>query len=264
MPVRVEADSSAFEALVDPGAQLTRLGEGYQFSEGPVWSARERCLYFSDIPSDDRWRWSAERGMELDAHLTFKANGLVIDTHGALVACEQVSSCVVRMRPDGARELLAYHHGGHYLNSPNDIVVRAADGAIYFTDPDYGRWNDWIGQERSRELGFRGVYRVPDRSDGEAQLLVDEDEFDQPNGLCFSPDEHVLYVNDSDNAHIKAFDVAPSGRIRTTQLDSCSQATRAPCASMTSPFALNVRCASSSIPRSALQRQRSSEGMSEK
>ena len=92
MAVTVEADSSAFAALLDPDAQLTRVGEGYQFSEGPVWSTRERCLYFSDIPSDDRWRWSAERGMELDAHPTFKANGLVIDVHGDLVACEQVSS----------------------------------------------------------------------------------------------------------------------------------------------------------------------------
>ncbi len=58
----IEADLSAFESLVDPGVELTRLGEGYQFTEGPVWSPRERCLYFSDIPSDARWRWSARAG----------------------------------------------------------------------------------------------------------------------------------------------------------------------------------------------------------
>ena len=166
----VVPDVPAFEELVDPGAELTRLGEGYQFTEGPAWSPREQCLYFSDIPSDDRWRWSAARGMELDGHPTFKANGLVLDRDGTLVACEQVSSCVVRIRPGCARELVAFHHGGRYLNSPNDIVVRGADGSIYFTDPDYGRWNDWIGQERSRELGFRGVYRIPPQPDGEARL----------------------------------------------------------------------------------------------
>jgi gluconolactonase len=209
----VTGDAPAFEELIDPDAQLSRLGEGYQFTEGPVWSPRERCLYFSDIPSDDRWRWSEERGMELDQHPTFKANGLVIDRAGALVACEQVSSCVVRIRPGCARELIAFHHGGRYLNSPNDITVRASDGGIYFTDPDYGRWNDWIGQERSRELGFRGVYRIPPEADGEARLLVSEGEFDQPNGLCFSPDERLLYVNDSDHGHIKAFDVAPDGTL---------------------------------------------------
>ncbi len=198
---------------MDPSATLSCLGEGYEFSEGPVWSPRERCLYFSDIPGDARWRWTAERGMELDAHPTFKANGLVLDGDGRLVACEQVTSCVVRLRADGARELLAFHYRGKYLNSPNDIVMRAADGSFYFSDPDYGRWNDWIGQERNRELGFRGVYRVTEDSNGEAQLLVDEGEFDEPNGLCFSPDETVLYVNDSDNAHIKAFDVAPDGTL---------------------------------------------------
>ena len=210
----VEVDLGALEALIDPAATLTCLGSGYQFTEGPVWSVAERSLYFSDIPSDDRWRWSAGGGMELDAHPTFKANGLALDVRGNLLACEQLTSCVVRLRGDGARDLVAFHHRGHYLNSPNDIVVRAADGGIYFTDPDYGRWNDWIGQERSRELGFRGLYRVGDAANGEAELLVDEGEFDQPNGLCFSPDESLLYVNDSDKGHIKVFDVAADGTLR--------------------------------------------------
>jgi gluconolactonase len=214
----VEPDVSTFESLVDPGAQLTRLGEGYQFTEGPVWSQLERCLYFSDIPSDVRWRWSAERGMEVDERPTFKANGLVLDSDGSLLACEQLSSCVVRVRAGGARDLLAYHYGGKYLNSPNDIVVRTADGGIYFTDPDYGRWNDWIGQQRTRELGFRAVYRVARDGDGEAQLLVDEGEFDQPNGLCFSPDERLLYVNDSPRAHIKVFDVAGDGTLGNARI----------------------------------------------
>ena len=80
----IEPDLSAFETLISPGAQLIRLGEGYQFTEGPVWSPRERCLYFSDIPGDVRWRWSAQRGMEVDERPTFKANGLVLDAAGAL------------------------------------------------------------------------------------------------------------------------------------------------------------------------------------
>ena len=211
----VEIDLAPFEELVDPGEQLTRLGSGYQFTEGPVWSPQAGSLYFSDIPSDARWRWTEPGGMTLDASPTFKANGLALGADGNLLACEQVSSCVVRFGPDGRRELLAFHHGGKYLNSPNDIVTRRSDGAVYFTDPDYGRWNDWIGQERSRELGFRGVYRIDPAGfrNGEAELMVAEDEFDQPNGLCFSPDESILYVNDSPRAHIKAFDVAADGTL---------------------------------------------------
>jgi gluconolactonase len=211
----VQVDLAPFEELVDPAEELTCLGRGYQFTEGPVWSPRERSLYFSDIPGDARWRWSEQDGMTLAARPTFKANGLALDASGRLLSCEQVSSCVVRFTADGRRDLLAFHHGGRYLNSPNDIVVRRSDGAIYFTDPDYGRWNDWIGQERTRDLDFRGVYRISadPPSTGEAALMVDEHEFDQPNGLCFSPDETILYVNDSPRAHVKAFTVAADGAL---------------------------------------------------
>ena len=87
--------------------------------------------------------------MEVAARPTFKGNGMALDKDGNLLVCEQVSSCLVRFRPDGERELVAFHYRGKYLNSPNDVVSAGADGSIYFTDPDYGRWNDWIGQERS-------------------------------------------------------------------------------------------------------------------
>jgi len=211
----VDIDVAGFEQLVDPGAQLTCVGSGYQFTEGPVWSPRDRSLYFSDIPSDARWRWSERDGMALDCSPTFKANGLALDAGGGLLSCEQVSSCVVRYTADGRRQLLAFHHRDKYLNSPNDIVVRRRDGAIYFTDPDYGRWNDWIGQERNRDLDFRGLYRIASEPGpgGDAELLVAQDEFDQPNGLCFSPDETILYVNDSPRAQIKAFAVADDGTL---------------------------------------------------
>ena len=205
--------ATGLDGLVAPGARLERIGSGYRFTEGPVWSADEQALYFSDIPGDTRWRWTEAGGMEVHRTPCDKANGLVIDRDGELVACDQVTSRVVRYRRDGGTEVLAFHHRGEYLNSPNDIVVRGADGAIYFTDPDYGRWNDWIGQERTRGR-FRGLYRVPAHGgDGEAELLVAEDEFDQPNGLCFSPDESLLYVNDTPRAHIKVFDVAPDGTL---------------------------------------------------
>jgi gluconolactonase len=207
------ASQSALDGLVEPGAQLERLGEGYQFTEGPVWSATDQALIFSDIPGDVRWTWTEADGMEVLRAPCDKANGLVLDLDRELIACDQVTSRVVRYRRDGGTDLLAFHHQGAYLNSPNDIVVRGADGALYFTDPDYGRWNDWIGQERSR-MRFCGLYRVPAHGgDGEAELLVAEDEFDHPNGLCFSPDESLLYVNDTPRAHVKVFDVAADGTL---------------------------------------------------
>ena len=115
------------------------------------------------------------------------------------------------MDPDGTgsgREVLASHYEGKTLNSPNDVIVKS-DGTIYFSDPTYGRMPGF-GVERDQELDFQGVYRISPEG-GEPQLLVDD--FEQPNGLCFSPDESLLYINDTPRAHIRAFDVQPDGSI---------------------------------------------------
>jgi gluconolactonase len=211
--------ASEFSTLIDEAAPVTCLGRDYQVTEGPVWVPSQGCLYFHDIPGDTRWRWTAEEGMQVAATPTFKANGMCLDANGDLLVCEQVTSCLVRFPIDGGpRELVAFHYGGKYLNSPNDVVVRGADGAIYFTDPDFGRWNDWIGQKRSRDgVGYRGVYRVPGAG-GDVELLVSEDEFNQPNGLCFSPDQTRLYVNDSRRAQVKVFDVRADGTLSDSRL----------------------------------------------
>ncbi|HSB86149.1 MAG TPA: SMP-30/gluconolactonase/LRE family protein, partial [Ilumatobacteraceae bacterium] len=120
----VEVDSPVFEELIDPNAALVFLGDGYQFTEGPVWNQREQALYFSDIPGDARWKWTEAGGMEKVAEPTFKGNGMAYDVDGSLLVCEQVSSCLTRIRTDGRRELVAWQYQGVYLNSPNDVVVR--------------------------------------------------------------------------------------------------------------------------------------------
>jgi gluconolactonase len=210
--------TTPLDLLIDPDAELTCIGSGYEFTEGPVWVPGEQALYFSDISGDTRWRWSEERGMEVSARPTFKGNGMALDNEGNLLVCEQVSSCLVRFGRDGKREVVAFHYQGRYLNSPNDVVTRGSDGSIYFTDPDYGRWNDWIGQERSKDqLGFRGLFRVPPDG-GELELVVPGGEFDEPNGLCFSPDESLLYVNDSAARNVKVFDVAADGSLGKSRL----------------------------------------------
>ncbi len=109
-----------------------------------------------------------------------------------------------------ARTTLATHFDGRELNSPNDIVVHSS-GAIYFSDPWYGRMPGF-GVERPRQLGFQGVYRIPPGG-GEPELLVDRYMFGQPNGLCFSPDEKRLYVNDTEQANIRVFEVLGDGTL---------------------------------------------------
>jgi gluconolactonase len=203
-------------SLIDPAEQLELLGEGFGFTEGPAWNPVEQTLVFSDIPGDTQYRGSEAKGIELIAEPTLKGNGMAYEADGSLLVCEQVSSHLVRLTPDGHRDLVAFHYGGKYLNSPNDVIV-ASDGAIYFTDPNYGRWNDRFGCARAFDLEFQGVFRVPPGG-GDCELVVAEQEFEQPNGLCFSPDERVMYVNDSPRGEIKAFDVAPDGRLENGRL----------------------------------------------
>jgi gluconolactonase len=201
--------SDKLAELVDAAAEVERVATGFTFTEGPIWNAEGEFLLFSDMPGDVRRRWSEAGGVEEVLRPAWKCNGMVYDSSGNLLVCEHVSSSLVRERPDGVRETLAYAFRGKYLNSPNDVITRS-DGIIYFSDPWYGRM-PVFGIERERELGFQGVYRIV--GDGEPELVVAEDEFDQPNGLCFSPDESLMYINDSPRAHVKVFDVAADGSL---------------------------------------------------
>jgi gluconolactonase len=211
----VQVKAPAFLELVDEDAELEQLGTGFTFTEGPIWNP-VGYLLFSDMPGDVRRRWDADSGVSEVANPSNKGNGMTIDNDGRLVVCEHVTSSVVRMDPDGkgdGREVLATHYEGNELNSPNDVVVKS-DGAIYFTDPTYGRMPGF-GIERDQELAFQGVYRIAPGG-GDPQLLADD--FDQPNGLCFSVDESLLYINDTTRAHIRVFDVQGDGTLANSRV----------------------------------------------
>jgi gluconolactonase len=208
----VEVNDPAVLRLIDPDATVEQICTGFKFSEGPIWNPKERCLYFSDMPNDIRRRWSPTDGLVEVRNPSNKCNGMTYDEAGNLYVCEHVTSSLVKETPAGERRVLATHWQGKELNSPNDVVVRS-DGSVYFTDPTYGRM-PVFGLERKQELDFQGVYRVA-RDGG---LHREADDFDQPNGLCFSPDERILYVNDTTRAHIRAFDVAADGSLSGSRI----------------------------------------------
>jgi gluconolactonase len=205
----IAVKSDKLRELVDPAADVERVATGFTFTEGPIWNSEGEFLLFSDMPGDVRRRWSERDGVEEIMRPSNKCNGMVYDADGNLLVCEHVTSSLVRERPDGTRETIASHFRGRELNSPNDVVV-SFGGSIYFSDPWYGRMPGF-GLERERDLGFQGVYRIP--PDGELELVVDEHEYEQPNGLCFSPDESLLYINDTPRAHIKVYDVQSDGSL---------------------------------------------------
>ena len=194
--------------LIDPDAQLEQLGTGCEFTEGPVWHAEGKFLLFSDIPANQMKKWTAEEGITNFRVPSGKSNGLTYDKQGRLVTCEHANRRVSRTEADGTVVTIASHYEGKRLNSPNDVIVKS-DGSIYFSDPPYGLTADY-GVEGEQDLDFQGVYRLS--PDGQTLTLL-VDDFDRPNGLCFSPDESILYIDDTERLHIRAFDVQPDGTI---------------------------------------------------
>lgn len=208
----VEVRDPRMGSIVGPEARLEKLGSGFDFTEGPVWHPRERQLIFSDMPGDHMRKWTADGRITTFRKPSNKANGNAYDAKGRLITCEHATSRVTRTEPSGALTVLASRWDGKQLNSPNDVVVKS-DGAIYFSDPTYGRV-EYYGVPRDPELGFRGVYRIA--TDGSLSLLADG--FGQPNGLCFSPDEKRLFVNDTDRGHIRVFDVGANGGLSSSRV----------------------------------------------
>lgn len=194
--------------LIDADAELEQLGTGCEFTEGPVWHAEGKFLLFSDIPANQMKKWTAEEGITNFRVPSGKSNGLTYDKQGRLVTCEHANRRVSRTEADGTVFTIASHYEGKRLNSPNDVIVKS-DGSIYFSDPPYGLTADY-GVEGEQDLDFQGVYRLS--PDGQTLTLL-VDDFDRPNGLCFSPDESILYIDDTERLHIRAFDVQPDGTI---------------------------------------------------
>ena len=213
----LETHDAGLHDLVAADAPIDRVAGGLIFTEGPVW--RGSYLLFSDIPNKRivRWRRLPE-GAELTTYALGMSNGLTLDRQGRVLAAEHDGRRVTRIADDGSRTVLAERYQGKRLNSPNDIVVKS-DGSIYFTDPPYAVQpstpgvprpaNWWMAPILGKELSVHGVYRLA--PDGSLTLVADD--FALPNGLAFSPDESVLYVDDSAHKHIRAFSVRPDGSL---------------------------------------------------
>lgn len=208
----VEIRDKRFESVVGRAVDFERLATGCIFTEGPLWHPGEKFLLFSDMPGDHLRRWSEKAGVATFRKPCNKSNGLAWDQQGRLLVCEHASSTLTRTEADGKITVLASHYEGKELNSPNDLAVKS-DGAIYFSDPTYGR-KEHFGVPREPELAFRGVYRLaPDSK----TLTLLADDFGQPNGVCFSLDEKILFVNDTDRQHIRAFDVKVDGTVANSR-----------------------------------------------
>jgi gluconolactonase len=198
-----------FERYRIGSAAVERIATGFRWAEGPVWFGDHQALLWSDIPNNRMMRWDEQTGaVSVFRSPSNFANGHIRDRHGRLVSCEHLTRRVTRTEHDGRVTVLADNLGGAPLNAPNDVVV-SADGAVWFTDPGYGILSNYEGDQAEFALPTR-VYRI-DPDSGVLEPVIES--LERPNGLCFSPNETLLYVVDSgsDPRTIHVYDMA-SGR----------------------------------------------------
>ena len=201
----IEKLSPDLDRLLSADQQIQELGSGFGGdggpAEGPLWWSDGGYLLFSDIHNNRRMKWSPDEGVTLFQQPTNHANGLTRDLKGRLLACEHSARRVTRQDSDGEITVIANRYRGSRLNRPNDVIVKS-DGSIYFTDPG--------APAPGLDLDYSGVYMVSPDLD-EITMLVGD--FITPNGIAFSPDESVLYVNDTRRQHIRSFEVQPNGTL---------------------------------------------------
>jgi gluconolactonase len=213
--------SDKINELVAGDAPIEKLGEGFIWSEGPVWISAGRYLLFTDVPGNTLYKWTAQEGVTVflkpsgyagaDASFLREggANGLALDKEGYLILCDSGNRTVASLDlGTKVKTVLVDNYQGKRLNSPNDLVIHSR-GDIYFTDPPYGLKD--MNDSPHKELDFNGVYRYS-RNSG-ITLLTDE--FTFPNGIALSPDEKTLYVAQSDPQKpiLMAYDLMDDGWI---------------------------------------------------
>lgn len=210
LKVEVDMLTPEGERIVGKNPTLDIIARDITFGEGPVWDNRRKELIFVDIIGDTIWKWKRNGGLEVVMKPSAKADGLALDLEYRVLAAGWGGRTVFRIEKDGSRTVLADRFEGKKLNSPNDIVV-SKDGAIWFTDPVGGLLNvGMVHEDIQRYNDKQPVYRIT--PDGKT-MTVATDEIVYPNGLCFSPDEKLLYVNCSRERLIRVYDVKSDGTL---------------------------------------------------
>ena len=224
----------ALDAVIAPNAQPELLkGDYFGAVEGPVWVETGGYLLFSDMAANVIYKWTPDGQLSVfleksgytgtDVNnvggqytngrlhlLLIGSNGLTLDRQGRLIIAGMTDRNVTRVESDGTRTTLADRYEGKRLNSPNDLVVKS-NGAIYFTETTSGiRGRD---EGPAREIPFHGVYLI---KDGVLRLLDKDPQGAAPNGIAFSPDEKILYVNGG--TKITAYDVRPDDTVTNARV----------------------------------------------
>lgn len=217
----LEKVDNNFDKHVPPSTTIEVIAEGYVWTEGPVWVAKENCLIFSDVPQNINYRWTEKEGAKTflnpsgytkDSLKLQGSNGLFLDNNGDLILCQTGDRAIARYKgnytsPTSEFKVIADHYNGKRFNAPNDLTIDKK-GNIYFTDPDFGL------PEGTKEIPFQGVYKID--TSGKVDLLTDK--WNAPNGIGLSPDNSKLYIANSEPALFISYDITTDGKLSNEQI----------------------------------------------
>jgi gluconolactonase len=208
LQLTIERDHEIMDLLFPKGTGIEILGEGFEWTEGPLWLEERGKLLFSDIPNNEVLQWTEKEGVSSylkPAGYTGDtprggesgSNGLLLSPEGDLVLCQHGDRRMAKMQapldqPRSNFETIVGEYKGKRFNSPNDAVYDLS-GNLYFTDPAYGLEERM--EDPKKELDFQGVYRF-DPNEEELILLLDS--ISRPNGIAFLPGENALIIANSD------------------------------------------------------------------
>jgi len=201
----IERISSDINKLIDLDSKIEILAEGFDWSEGPVWSKKLNSILFSDVPNNVIYKWNEKEGLSIfSKSIGYSGkvpnlkkagtNGLTIDSEGNLIICMHGDRMIAKMENLNTEKLssIIRSYNNNILNSPNDLVYDSY-GNLFFTDPPYGLLEG--DNDKLKEIPFNGVYKLS--PNGDIELLIKN--LTRPNGISISNDEKILYVANSDN-----------------------------------------------------------------
>ncbi|EWM13545.1 SMP-30/gluconolactonase/LRE family protein [Kutzneria sp. 744] len=189
----------------------TKIKDGYNFLEGPVWDAASQTLLLTDmhdgsgaqnVQPSDILRFTPTSNTFATFVTNSGSNGLSLSRDGksVIAATHDQRSVSVYDLATKQRSTLAASYQGHQFNSPNDVTV-GADGTVYFTDPDFQR-----ADRPDQMSGHTDVFRV---RNGVVSLI--DDSISEPNGIELSPDGRTLYVGGNATGKIYKYPVNADG-----------------------------------------------------
>lgn len=188
-----------------PDAKLQKLAGGFAFTEGPTCD-RKGNLFFVDQPNDRIMKWSTKGQLTTFLQPSGRANGMMFDAKGQLIACADEHNELWSISPRKKIKVLAKHFGTNYFNGPNDLWI-APGGGLYFTDPFYRRkwWDHQMMSLTNEEVFYLS-------SDRKTLKRVTED-LKKPNGITGTPDGKNLFVSDIRDSKTWRYDIAPDGSL---------------------------------------------------